>query len=109
MTAAVVLAFQFFNMHWQVAYYTCLGIGVYGICRSIVELHGGRLWATPRAGGGAEVAILRDGDDGAGSELLEAVDVRAEVQLRRHQAMPDVVPGTGTTCGARCSSQASAI
>ena len=35
MTAAVCLAFQFFNMHWQVAYYTCLGIGVYGVCRSL--------------------------------------------------------------------------
>jgi hypothetical protein len=35
LTTAVCLAFQFFNMHWQVAYYTCLGIGVYGICRSI--------------------------------------------------------------------------
>lgn len=30
-----VLAFQFFNMHWQIAYYTCLGIGTYGIFRSI--------------------------------------------------------------------------
>jgi len=35
LTAAVCLSFQFFNMHWQVAYYTCLGAGVYGICRSI--------------------------------------------------------------------------
>jgi hypothetical protein len=35
LTTAVCLAFQFFNMHWQVAYYTCLGVGVYGICRSI--------------------------------------------------------------------------
>jgi hypothetical protein len=30
-----VLAFQFFNIHWQIAYYTCLGIGVYGVMRSI--------------------------------------------------------------------------
>lgn len=35
LTTAVCLAFQFFNMHWQVAFYTCLGVGVYGICRSI--------------------------------------------------------------------------
>ncbi len=34
MTAAVVLAFQFFNMHWQIAYYTCLALGVYGLCRT---------------------------------------------------------------------------
>jgi hypothetical protein len=35
LTTGFVLAFQFFNMHWQIAYYTCLGIGVYGILRSI--------------------------------------------------------------------------
>jgi hypothetical protein len=35
LSTAVCLAFQFFNMHWQVAFYTCLGVGVYGICRSI--------------------------------------------------------------------------
>ena len=29
------LAIQFFNIHWQIAYYTCLGIGVYGIMRSV--------------------------------------------------------------------------
>jgi len=29
-----VLAFQFFNMHWQIAFYTCLGIGAYGVMRS---------------------------------------------------------------------------
>jgi hypothetical protein len=38
LTTAVCLAFQFFNMHWQVAFYTCLGIGAYGICRSIAIL-----------------------------------------------------------------------
>ena len=32
---AVVLAFQFFHGHWQIAYYTCLGIGVYGVVRSL--------------------------------------------------------------------------
>ncbi|MBJ6802443.1 YfhO family protein [Geomonas propionica] len=35
MTTAVVLAFQFFHTHWQVAYYTCLAIGVYGVARSL--------------------------------------------------------------------------
>ncbi|HET6419889.1 MAG TPA: YfhO family protein [Geobacteraceae bacterium] len=30
-----VLAFQFFNMHWQIAYYTCLGIGAYGLIRTV--------------------------------------------------------------------------
>lgn len=35
MAAAVTLAFQFFNMHWQIAYYTCLALGVYGLCRTV--------------------------------------------------------------------------
>ena len=34
LTTGFVLAFQFFNIHWQIAYYTCLGIGVYGVIRS---------------------------------------------------------------------------
>ncbi len=33
LTTSVVLAFQFFNMHWQVAYYTCLALGCYALCR----------------------------------------------------------------------------
>ncbi len=36
MAAAVTLAFQFFNMHWQIAFYTCLALGVYGVCRTAV-------------------------------------------------------------------------
>lgn len=39
LTTAVVLAFQFFNTHWQIAFYTCLCIGAYGILRSL-----GILW-----------------------------------------------------------------
>jgi hypothetical protein len=35
LTTGFVLAFQFFNIHWQIAYYTCLGIGVYGVMRSL--------------------------------------------------------------------------
>lgn len=34
LTTGFVLAFQFFNMHWQIAYYTCLGIAVYGLIRT---------------------------------------------------------------------------
>lgn len=33
-TAAMILAFQFFNIHWQIAFYTCLSLAVYGIVRS---------------------------------------------------------------------------
>lgn len=33
MTTAVVLAFQFFNTHWQIAFYTCLCVGAYGLFR----------------------------------------------------------------------------
>jgi len=35
MATAVVLAYQFFNTHWQIAFYTCLVIGVYGVARLI--------------------------------------------------------------------------
>jgi hypothetical protein len=35
LATGLVLAFQFFYTHWQIAYYTCLGIGVYGLIRSI--------------------------------------------------------------------------
>jgi hypothetical protein len=38
LSAGFVLAFQFFNTHWQIAFYTCLCIGVYGIVRSLVIL-----------------------------------------------------------------------
>ncbi|MCP6658021.1 hypothetical protein NL521_29230, partial [Klebsiella pneumoniae] len=34
LASAVVLAIQFFNMHWQIAFYTCLAIGAYGLCRT---------------------------------------------------------------------------
>jgi hypothetical protein len=33
LTTAFVLAFQFFNTHWQVAFYTCLCVGAYGVFR----------------------------------------------------------------------------
>ncbi|MBJ6752184.1 YfhO family protein [Geomonas anaerohicana] len=35
LSAAFILAVQFFHGHWQVAYYTCLAIGVYGVARSL--------------------------------------------------------------------------
>jgi len=35
MATGFILAVQFFYTHWQIAYYTCLCIGVYGICRYI--------------------------------------------------------------------------
>lgn len=35
MTTAFILALQFFYTHWQIAYYTCLCVGVYGICRLV--------------------------------------------------------------------------
>ncbi len=38
MTTAMVLAFQFFNTHWQIAYYTCLCLGLYALVRSLAIL-----------------------------------------------------------------------
>ena len=38
LATSLTLAVQFFNTHWQVAYYTCLCIGLYGLCRSLVIL-----------------------------------------------------------------------
>ncbi len=35
LTAGLVLAFQFFNTHWQIAFYTCLAVGVYVILRLV--------------------------------------------------------------------------
>jgi hypothetical protein len=37
--AAMVLTFQFFNTHWQIAFYTCLGVAVYGIIRLLEQLY----------------------------------------------------------------------
>jgi len=39
--AGMVLAFQFFNTHWQIAFYTCLGVGVYGAMRLFEEVYAG--------------------------------------------------------------------
>lgn len=38
MATSFVLAFQFFTSHWQIAYYTCLSVGVYGIIRAAAIL-----------------------------------------------------------------------
>ena len=35
LATAVVLAYQFFHTHWQIAFYTCLAVGVYGVARSL--------------------------------------------------------------------------
>jgi hypothetical protein len=35
LTTGFVLAFQFFNYHWQIAFYTCLAVGVYGLARLV--------------------------------------------------------------------------
>lgn len=40
LTCAFTLAVQFFHGHWQIAYYTCLAVGVYGVARSIGILRG---------------------------------------------------------------------
>lgn len=38
LTTGLVLAFQFFHGHWQIAYYTCLALAVYGIARGVMIL-----------------------------------------------------------------------
>jgi hypothetical protein len=38
MATSVILVFQFFGGHWQIAFYTCLAIGCYGIGRAVVIL-----------------------------------------------------------------------
>ncbi|MCL2761533.1 MAG: YfhO family protein, partial [Desulfuromonadales bacterium] len=37
---SIVLAFQFFQGHWQIAFYTCLALAVYGILRFLLSLKG---------------------------------------------------------------------
>ncbi len=39
--AGMVLTFQFFNTHWQIAFYTCLGVGIYGIMRLLEGVYHG--------------------------------------------------------------------
>jgi len=51
MATAFVLALQFFNTHWQIAYYTCLSVAVYGIIRAagiIMYDRGEQRFAVPR-------------------------------------------------------------
>jgi len=42
LATAVTLAFQFFNYHWQIAFYTCLCMAVYGLLRCAGELRSAR-------------------------------------------------------------------
>lgn len=51
MATAFVLALQFFNTHWQIAYYTCLSVAAYGIIRAagiIIYGHGSERISVPR-------------------------------------------------------------
>jgi len=44
LATAIVLALQFFEGHWQISFYTCLAIGIYGLLRTagmIVQAKGG--------------------------------------------------------------------
>lgn len=52
LAAGLVLAFQFFNTHWQIAFYTCLCIGAYGVVRTLGMLR------EQSAGGGLAAAKL---------------------------------------------------
>ncbi len=38
LATGLILALQFFNTHWQIAYYTCLCLGLYGLFRSFAIL-----------------------------------------------------------------------
>jgi len=51
LTTGLILAYQFFHTHWQIAYYTCLAVGVYGIIRSlgiIAQERKESAWCIPR-------------------------------------------------------------
>ncbi|MDD2308639.1 MAG: YfhO family protein [Desulfuromonadaceae bacterium] len=51
LATAFVLALQFFNTHWQIAYYTCLAVAAYGIIRTvgiIVYERGEHRFSVPR-------------------------------------------------------------
>ena len=42
LACAFTLAFQFFNYHWQIAFYTCLCMAFYGLLRYAFELYDAR-------------------------------------------------------------------
>ena len=53
LATGLILTLQFFNMHWQIAYYTCLGLALYGLIRLAGELwaeKAGRLQLAGRLG-----------------------------------------------------------
>jgi hypothetical protein len=41
LTAGLVLSFQFFNTHWQIAFYTCLGVAAYVMIRLLSGVFSG--------------------------------------------------------------------
>lgn len=53
LSAAFTLAFQFFNYHWQIAFYTCLCMGCYGLLR-----FAGEVWSSRRTSGEKPVLKL---------------------------------------------------
>lgn len=60
LATSVLLALQFFNMHWQIAYYTCLALAIYGLGRLYSELKAGEAgsWARVARLGGLQAVML---------------------------------------------------
>lgn len=60
LSASVLLALQFFNMHWQIAYYTCLALAVYGLGRLGADVWqaGTARWQTAWRLGGLQLLML---------------------------------------------------
>jgi hypothetical protein len=61
LTTGLVLAYQFFHTHWQIAFYTCLGVAFYGVLRTIL--------------------IVRDERNKEGREILRLLGLNLTVLL----------------------------